>query len=585
MKKSEPSFVPEWLKSSGSVTVAVSTNHRQNDHMTLKPTRNKLSADVSAHDSGRSPVSDRTTSSYFRRTSSSNGSGNSRSYGSFGRNNRDRGWDRDKNEYRDHDRLRLGDRRHQNYSGSLGSDFSDRFEKNGLRRTQSSVAGKHSEPLSRRVSADLNSSNKSNYNNSSSRLLGSSGISSVRKTSFDRDFPSLGADERQTDHGIRNIPSPGLSTNVQSLSTGYSTVANEVGWTSALAEVPVMVGANGPITSSVVQAALPSSTSVPSSTAASLNMAETLAQGPLRVDTAPQVSVETQRLEELAIKQSRQLIPMTPSMPKSLVLNSSEKSKVKVSQQQHQTSSIHSLRGTLEKSDVPKTLSLGKLQVLKPARERNGVSYPEIDNLSLTNDSTVANNPLTTLPAVVPPPSRTQIKNPNPLNVNRKPAAIMVPATLEKKPSAQLQSRNEFFNLVRKKSLTKSSSVADSVSTVSQFVVEQPSETQTASPLSQGKDSLSANQSNMDHYKENVNALISNINNGNGHQQSCGNGETRSRSDMILCSEEEEAAFLRSLGWDENAGEDEGLTEEEINEFYRDASKYIKPGSSSKTSL
>lgn len=30
---------------------------------------------------------------------------------------------------------------------------------------------------------------------------------------------------------------------------------------------------------------------------------------------------------------------------------------------------------------------------------------------------------------------------------------------------------------------------------------------------------------------------------------------------------------MRSLGWDENAGDDEGLTEEEINEFYRDASK------------
>lgn len=32
-----------------------------------------------------------------------------------------------------------------------------------------------------------------------------------------------------------------------------------------------------------------------------------------------QLSVKTQRLEELAIKQSRQLIPVTPSMPKALV--------------------------------------------------------------------------------------------------------------------------------------------------------------------------------------------------------------------------------------------------------------------------
>lgn len=53
---------------------------------------------------------------------------------------------------------------------------------------------------------------------------------------------------------------------------------------------------------------------------------------------------------------------------------------------------------------------------------------------------------------------------------------------------------------------------------------------------------------------------------------------------MILYSEEEEARFLRSLGWDETAEdeEEEGLTEEEISSFYRNylslkpASKYLK---------
>ena len=36
--------------------------------------------------------------------------------------------------------------------------------------------------------------------------------------------------------------------------------------------------------------------------------------------------------------------------------------------------------------------------------------------------------------------------------------------------------------------------------------------------------------------------------------------------------EEEEASFLRSLGWEENDGEEEALTEEEINAFYQDVS-------------
>ncbi|KAG6409182.1 hypothetical protein SASPL_132216 [Salvia splendens] len=38
--------------------------------------------------------------------------------------------------------------------------------------------------------------------------------------------------------------------------------------------------------------------------------------------------------------------------------------------------------------------------------------------------------------------------------------------------------------------------------------------------------------------------------------------------------EEEEAAFLRSLGWEENNDEG-GLTVEEITAYYRDLTKYI----------
>ncbi|GAB4836247.1 hypothetical protein Ancab_001162 [Ancistrocladus abbreviatus] len=56
-------------------------------------------------------------------------------------------------------------------------------------------------------------------------------------------------------------------------------------------------------------------------TAAGLNMAEALVQAPLRSQTVPQPLVPTQRIEELAVLQSKRLIPITPSMPPSLVLN------------------------------------------------------------------------------------------------------------------------------------------------------------------------------------------------------------------------------------------------------------------------
>nr|POF21816.1 hypothetical protein CFP56_73740 [Quercus suber] len=45
-------------------------------------------------------------------------------------------------------------------------------------------------------------------------------------------------------------------------------------------------------------------------------------------------------------------------------------------------------------------------------------------------------------------------------------------------------------------------------------------------------------------------------------QKCLSNREQHSSPDEALYPDEEEAAFLRSLGWEENAGEDEGLTED-----------------------
>lgn len=237
---------------------------------------------ISDHDLGH-----RTTSSYFRR-SSSNGSSHVRSYGSFGRNNRDRDWDKDFYDNRDKEKLILGDRRHLQYYDSFESSSSNRFEKDGLRRSQSTISRTVIEPWSRKVPSDLKNGGKSNHNNGNSRLAVSSPISSVHKASFDRDFPSLGAEERQKDPEIGRVPSPGLGTAIQSLPTGSSAGIGDGGWTSALAEVPATIGSNGTIVSSVPHA-VPSSASAAPSMTTGLNMAETLAQGPPRVQADPQV--------------------------------------------------------------------------------------------------------------------------------------------------------------------------------------------------------------------------------------------------------------------------------------------------------
>nr|GEV34009.1 hypothetical protein [Tanacetum cinerariifolium] len=462
MERSEPTFVPEWLKSSG---VLSTTSHNSDEQGVSKATRNKSLVNVTDNDLGRPSASERTTSSYFRRTASSNGSSHLRSYSSFGRYS-----DKEKSE-----------NRHRDYSDPLGHILPSRFEKEGLRRSHSSVSAKRGESWPRKVVSDSSSVNKSSLNNGSTLRSGGGAISCV-KTAFERDFPSLGSEEKLTDFEIGRVPSPGLSSAIQSLPIGNSTLIGGDGWTSALAEVPVIAGSNGS-SGPAVQSVQSTPVSATASMTSGRNMAETLAQGPPRAQTAPQLSVETQRLEELAVKQSRQLIPMTPSMPKALVLNSSDKSKPKVAQLQplspHHTNHANSPRAMSTKLDVSKTSTVGKLHVLKPSRERNGVTSITKDNLSPTAGSRLPNSPLAVPSVVGAAPLRIPGNNPPVAAAERKPG-------------------------------------------------------------------------------------------------------DNSSSDAILYSEEEEARFLRSLGWEETAEEEEGLTEEEISSFYRDVSKYLNMQAASK---
>lgn len=77
--------------------------------------------------------------------------------------------------------------------------------------------------------------------------------------------------------------------------------------------------------------------------------------------------------------------------------------------------------------------------------------------------------------------------------------------------------------------------------------------------------------------KEVGNAPASPLVTKNGNKKTS-NGDSHGEANNLCLNgkvypDEEEAAFLRSLGWEENAGEDEGLTEEEINAFYHEYMK------------
>lgn len=220
------------------------------------------------------------------------------------------------------------------------------------------------------------------------------------------------------------------------------------------------------------------------------------------------------------------------------------------------------------KPEVSKTSSLGKLHVLKPSRERNGISSTTKDSLSPTSNSKLStNSPLSVAASVVgSAPLRNPSNNPVLAGIERKPPVVL----LEKRPTVQAQSRNDFFNSMRKKSMINSSSaLADSGSSVSTCVLDKPSETEADVPVPHGRDEPPAEESGGDHQpRADKDVLTCNGETCDGLEKCRDNGKSHARY-----TEEEEAALLRSMGWDENDGEDEGLTEEEISAFYRDASK------------
>ncbi|RVW17718.1 hypothetical protein CK203_071831 [Vitis vinifera] len=252
------------------------------------------------------------------------------------------------------------------------------------------------------------------------------------------------------------------------------------------------------------------------------------------------------------------------SKPKTVVRTSDMIAASKTGQQQPSSSHLanHSLRGHV-RSDPP-TTSHGKFLVLKPARE-NGASPTSRDVSSPTNNasSRVASIQLGVAHSVASAPSISP-NYPKLSTMERKAAALSLNSgpTAEKRPSfSQAQSRHDFFNLMRKKTSVNSSAVLpDSGPAISSSNTE--SEVSSAPVKS--------------HAIENGGQVTGNGGNTCEEVESPAVGEKHLGTNASICPDEEEAAFLRSLGWEESAGDDEGLTEEEINAFYQEYMK-LKP--------
>ncbi|XP_008782252.1 uncharacterized protein LOC103701832 [Phoenix dactylifera] len=605
MERGEPTFVPEWYKSSSSsASGSSSSNHHTgssshlDDHGVGHSLRNRLLVSASEHDAARS--------SSFRRSASSNGSMShdkdsslhSRPYASFGRTYRDRDWEKDI-DLRDKDRSHLADNGFSDHSDSF---MGSRSEKDPLRRSHSMVSGKRVESLLKRPGSDLKNG----------ILSGVSISSGIGKTSFERDFPSLGAEEKLGQPEIGRISSPGLTSAIQNLPKGIGID----GWTSALVDVPVIAEGSGPVPSSTPQTTSGSLGSTVSSSNTGLNMAETLAQAPSRARTPPQLSIDTQRIEERTRLQYSKLIPVTPSMPKSSALNSLEKSKAKgarsgdlggpskVGQQSSQPVNL-TLRAPA-RIDTSKVSQVGNFQVLN--RERNGISPTAKDSPSLMNASRVATPHGGFQTAAIHPPK--SAVNPKLKPDSKAGAPSSTQSSFgERRPISQAQNRNDFFNFIRKKSPTShsadltepscaastsgSAKLDEQITGASTSVNQEKDSSASCSDLvrcpvedgngatEDGTDICEVSSRSVPGNEEESSSsdpVVPDSGPGNAGKSSSGpvlapasapnSVDETSSSDPVVVPSEEELDLLRRLGWDENA-EGDALTPEEIDDFVR----------------
>lgn len=171
-------------------------------------------------------------------------------------------------------------------------------------------------------------------------------------------------------------------------------------------------------------------------------------------------------------------------------------------------------------------------------------------------------------------PFRSSSKNSDLASSEQKLAAAVV--TVDRKPTSQTQSRNDFFNLMRKKSSSNAPAVPDPVPAMSPSVSNSSDEMITEVAFVTATSQVG-----------NAPLLIPSVGEcsaKNGDDMACSgdacdkslDGDRNSINDATFHPDKEEAAFLRSLGWEEHAGEDEGLTEEEISAFYKEVTSLVQ---------
>eukprot|EP00249_Psilotum_nudum_P021869 c28287_g1_i2 orf=1434-3581(+) len=466
----------------------------------------------------------------------------------------------------------------------------------------------------------------------------------MQKAAFERNFPSLGSDEKQSSviSSIGLVPggSPRPLWQVscrpdvtQSLSPGSRLDVNRtlsLGLTTGLGKNSVVADGCSEVTVDPVKNVslqnnsllfntpslgmmnqMPTTASAPSLVSGNaMNMAEALALNSPRARTPTQLYVENQKWEELALKQSRQLIPVTPSLPKTMSLADKARPKLssvsKLSQPTKASTLLSPHRAlATEKYDSPKPAQ-GKLLVLKLNKEASVSNTVKADSTNPVQaispvDNSGANGfgarrqkQLLDNRVLLPSTASCSISGDGPAQLRPRDGAIAIE---ERRPSAQAQNRSDFFNALRKKAAENGAVSFSFEKPCTRALKNEPVNLKAAgisevtnSPEPAHFSQLAENETEVNSvqiFEDNVCGLHGN---GDSKENSrSGNGylffeevqvldkepafiefsNTCGGSSIMWGSEEEEAAFLRSLGWKEDAEGAEALTEEEINAFHQ----------------
>ncbi|KAJ4764931.1 mediator of RNA polymerase II transcription subunit-like protein [Rhynchospora pubera] len=473
MDPSEPALKPQWLKSQNG---GANGNAISNPNSNGISNKNRLTS--LPCDGLRTRDKDRLSKS--------------KAYSSFGtRSNRNRNRNRKQEretDFFDKDSSLVFDR--------FDSSLEIRSDKDKLRRSRSLISA----PVT-----DIWPDKRANENKSGNSLM--DGLSSRNGFLSNKEFPSLKT------NGLletgRHVSSP-----IERISIESVTKNGGDAWNSVLAEVPLTGGTVGS------GANRSSANGSVKETVHGLNMAQAVAQAPAHDRSMPQLMVDPQKIDELTIKQCKQLIPLTAAN-KNMVARSAERLKSKglapVAVSKAGTHPLNpSPRGTLKAENVAKPMSqLGTFQILN--RERNGTVFsPPAPTI----------NPIDTTTKVSTTPSKGK-------------------STVSKQAK---KDKDDFFNFLRNQASSNGTdSSAETGSDSSPTAVDNGSD----EVKSENDEEKSENWvCDKDHCEDS-------------------RWDPPADEENVFCQEmidPEERAFLLSLGWDANA-EVAALTEEEIDSF------------------